>query len=58
MKLGTLVSSCFMAANGFYDPKLGTTISVAIRMVSFDFIFDKLSEKVTFLDFRQWEQGF
>ena len=48
----------FMATNGFYGLKLGTTISVATRMVSFDFIFDKLSEKVTFLDFRQGEQGF
>ena len=42
----------------FNDLKLGNTITVAPRMVSFDVVFFKLSEKVTFVDFQQGEQGF
>ena len=44
----------------FNDLKLGSTITMAPRMVTFDLVFYKLSEKVTFVDFQQGEgkQGF
>ena len=42
----------------FNDLKLGNIISMAPRIVSFDFVFHKPSEKVFFLDFQQGEQGF
>ena len=35
----------------FYDLKLVNTITVAPRMVSFGFVYHKLSETVTFVDF-------
>ena len=43
---------------GLNDLKLGNTISMAPRMVSFDLVFYELLEKVTFVDFQQREQGF
>ena len=42
----------------FNDLKLGYTISMATEIVSFDLVFYKLSEKVTFVDFQQGEHGF
>ena len=42
----------------FNDLKLGNTISMAPRMVSFYLVFYKLSEKVTFADFQRGEQDF
>ena len=42
----------------FNDLKLGTAIPMATRMVSFDFIFYKLSEKVFFLTFNKGNRVF
>ena len=42
----------------FNNLKLNNTITMAPRMVSFDLVFYKLSEKVTFVDFQKGEQGF
>ena len=37
---------------------MGNTISMATRMVSFDLVFHKLSENVSFVDLQQGEHGF
>ena len=42
----------------FNDLKMGNTISMATRMVSFDLVFHKLSENVSFVDLQQGEHGF
>ena len=49
------VSHSFLCFN---DLQLGNTISMATRIMSFDLVFNKLSEKVTLVDFQQEEQGF
>ena len=42
----------------FNDLKMGNTISMATRMVSFDLVFHKLSENVSFVELQQGEHGF
>ena len=42
----------------FNDLKMGNTISMATRMVSFDLVLHKLSENVSFVDLQQGEHGF
>ena len=42
----------------FNDLKMGNTISMATRMVSFDLVFHKLSENVSFVDLQRGEHGF
>ena len=42
----------------FNDLKMGNTISMATRMVSFDLVFHKLSENISFVDLQQGEHGF
>ena len=42
----------------FNNLKMGNTISMATRMVSFDLVFHKLSENVSFVDLQQGQHGF
>ena len=49
----TIFASCSLPESCFNDLNLGNTITMAPGMVSFDLVFYRLSEKVTFVDFPQ-----
>ena len=42
----------------FNDLKLDNAIIMAARIMSIELVFHKLSEKVSLVDLKHWEQGF